>query len=96
MKKHEALRLNPGQELRVQHGNNRPLAQEKRIKVAEVKWERSPFYAAVIEGGIHTAEIPMRSSDAKKVASRAAWVSVISTDGEDFGSNELQLIGEKS
>lgn len=95
MNKVEALRLKPGTELRVQYGNGRPLPKEKRIHVAQVKWERSPFYAAVVEGGIHTAEIPMRSGEAKRVASRAAWVSVISTDGEDFGSNEVVHIAEE-
>lgn len=95
MNKVEALRLKPGAELRVQYGNGRPLPTEKHIKVGQVKWERSPFFAAVVEGGIHTAEIPMRSSDAKRVASRAAWVSIISTDGEDFGSNEVVHIVEE-
>lgn len=95
MNKVEALRLKPGTELRVQYGNGRPLPQEKRIRVAAVKWERGPFHSHVVEAGIHTAEIPMRSSDAKRVASRAAWVSVISTDGEDFGSNEVVHIVEE-
>ncbi len=92
MKKHEALRLNPGQELRVQHGNNRPLAQEKRIKVAEVKWRQLSWHG----GKVFAAKIPMRSTDAKNTAAQADWVSVISTDGEDFGSNELVHIVEET
>lgn len=95
MNKVEALRLKPGTELRVQYGNGRPLPTEKRIRVAAVKWERSPFHAGLVEAGIHTAEIPMCSSEAKRVSSRAAWVSVISTDGEDFGSNEVVHIVEE-
>jgi hypothetical protein len=94
MKKMEALRLTPGQELRVQHGNNRPLSVEKRIKVAEVKSLPYPVGA----GGprVTTHKVPLRSLAAKKVAANSLWVSVISTDGEDFGSNELIFIGEES
>lgn len=96
MNKVQALRLTPGQELRVQHGNNRPLLPEKRIKVAEVKWLPWSWLAPHLGALARSAAIPLRSSDAKKTAAASEWVSVISTDGEDFGSNELTFIGEES
>lgn len=89
MNKVEALRLKPGTELRVQHGNNRPLAEEKRIRVGGVKTLSRDMDAALID-------VPLRFTDAKRVAAAAKYVSVISTDGEDFGSNEVVHIAEES
>lgn len=91
MNKVEALRLKPGMELRVQYGNGRPLPTEKRIRVREVRWQ--PLRPGAV---VCTAAIPLRSADAKETAAKAKWVSIISTDGEDFGSNEVVHIAEES
>ena len=96
MNKVEALRLKPGTELRVQYGNGRSLPTEKRIRVAAVKWFPYSSYRAQFGHEALVAVIPLRSTDAKKTAAVAEWVSVISTDGEDFGSNEVVHIVEES
>lgn len=94
MRKDHALRLNPGQVVRVQYANGQPLPKEKRVTVQLAVWTTWERWGQ--RSQLRVATIPMKASEAKATAAEAHRVVVRDIEGNDWDSRELAHILEKA
>lgn len=94
MRKDHGLRLKPGQVVRVQYGNGRPLPKEKCVTVQLAVWTTWERYGQ--RSKLHVATIPMKASEAKATSAEAHRVVIRDTEGNDWDSRELAHILEKA